>query len=666
MEAIVAASPDDHGDIGQLLEGVLENTTPLYKARTEELPPQQRRIIDAVALEWDPAHSSTIVKRTGLTASSVSSQLKRLQKDGLLHQVPLGSKRKGVQIAERFYNIWYLMRHGTRRNRLRLRWLSSFLSTYYSGAELNYQAKHLISNGNASRNIYSEALMHAIDDAPLQDALRHALTRPLIGEDNECLKNLLPDEDYDPKLLDHAQRLEKMLAGFIKSGVKKDEAEKLTRMITGSISLPPEAKQWFTDNAANLSRDDIKKWINELEAETRHFNRIIGKKTNQALGELFFAGNIASRTDTKGALAILSCNESATLIDIFLSIETFENGNIDELNRFLSHCKSTPPTTSAAWNGLGNLFQYKYKLNKYKKSENAYKKAIEINPQFASPWNGLGNLLQDHLNRFEESENAYKKAIEIDPKFAHPWNGLGNLLQNHLNRFEESENAYRKAIKIDPNYANPWNGLGNLLSVHLKRYEESEKAYKKAIEIDPQFANPWNGLGNLFQDHLNRYEESENAYKKAIEIDSNNSSSPKANLIWLKLKSKDHLKAKELASEINLPFPGNELIQATCDLVAGNPGSSCDQLAPIFRKKPASLWIEFRDDLLRLTRLVKAHQFDDFYLAFLRKNQFNLSMEPYVAATEAYFTEKDRLLRLNPEARTVAESLYGWLVSNSN
>jgi len=178
------------------------------------------------------------------------------------------------------------------------------------------------------------------------------------------------------------------------------------------------------------------------------------------------------------------------------------------------------PQDASPWNGLGNLLQEH--LERYEEAEPAYRKAIEIDPQNATPWNNLGNLLGKHLERYEEAAAVYHKAIELDPQDAGPWNGLGNLLGNHLERYEEAEAAYLKAIELDPQIAGVWCNLGNLLGNHLKRYEEAEAAYHKAIELDPQYINSWNGLGNLLGNHLERYEEAALAYYKAIELDPQN------------------------------------------------------------------------------------------------------------------------------------------------
>ena len=626
LETVAVADGENQGDIGQLLEGVLENTTPLYKARTEELSQQQRRIIDAVALEWDPVDAGTIARKTDIPPTSLSAPIKRLQNDGLLQQVTLGPKRKGVQLAERFYNIWYLMRHGTRRNRLRLRWLSRFLTTYYSTSELHSQARRLISDRKAIRDIYNEALMHAIEDAPLQNALRLALTRPLIGKESKLLKDLLPGEDYEPRILEHARRQEKMVTGFIKSGSEPQSAEQLSRLIAESFSLNIKEKQAIADKAEALNALQKKELLEFFEEEKQRADQLLGNTRNEKIRTLLCDGSISSIENPKEALTTLACKEDRDLIEAFLMIETFNAGTKNDIEKFYAHCRSTPPSSARAWNGLGNL-------------------------------------LQNHLNRFDESETAYRKAIALDPNFAYPWHGLGNLLQNHLNRFDESETAYRKAVELDPNFAHPWYGLGNLLQNHLNRFDESETAYRKAITLDPNSAYPWTGLGNLLQDHLNRLDESETAYLESERLNPEYPTFPKANRAWLRLKRGDRIKAENLIDEVELPFPGKELLLAGRDLVEGNPGTCCEKLKPVLKENPPPLWTTYRDDLLRLTRLFKAHHFETFYMDFLKQNQFDLSLEPYAAAAEAYFFDRHRLLRLNPEARTVAGDLYGWLVS---
>lgn len=123
------------------LEALLDQVTPFYKARIEEYQtPLQRAIIDGIALNWDPITSSSLAKTTGIEPTTLSPQLIRLKKDGLIEDVETSGTRVGFQLSERFLNIWYLMRHGTRKTKQRLRWFTIFLTKLFSADELQLMA----------------------------------------------------------------------------------------------------------------------------------------------------------------------------------------------------------------------------------------------------------------------------------------------------------------------------------------------------------------------------------------------------------------------------------------------------------------------------------------------------------------------------------------------
>ncbi|MCH8295062.1 tetratricopeptide repeat protein, partial [Candidatus Poribacteria bacterium] len=124
------------------------------------------------------------------------------------------------------------------------------------------------------------------------------------------------------------------------------------------------------------------------------------------------------------------------------------------------------------------------------------------------------------LERFDEAEDAFRKAIELDPKFALPWYNLGILLKD-LERFEEAEDAYRKAIELDPKDTDPWYNLGHLFLRNLGRFGDAENAYWKAIELDPKDTNPWNTLGILRRDFQKDRSRARLCFEKGLEIDSN-------------------------------------------------------------------------------------------------------------------------------------------------
>ncbi|MCP5046643.1 MAG: sel1 repeat family protein, partial [bacterium] len=128
----------DHkdGDSFLDLEVVLDRVTPLYKHRMDDLPVQQQKIVDAIALHWDAMAVKQIASKTRMESKAVSSQLKLLEKKRIVHKITTTTKNHFYQVSERFFNIWYLMRYGRRRGKNRVQWLVRFLECWCSGSEL--------------------------------------------------------------------------------------------------------------------------------------------------------------------------------------------------------------------------------------------------------------------------------------------------------------------------------------------------------------------------------------------------------------------------------------------------------------------------------------------------------------------------------------------------
>ncbi len=161
------------GDVRSDLEGLLDEVTPLYKSRFEELPPQSQQLLDKLALHWHPASAAVLTKQLGWKVNLVSAQLDRLIGAGIVEKVKAPkSKRLNFQIGERFFNIWYLMRT-SRRLRRRLIWLVECLRGLYSNDELQAMAKlRMAKSTEDARDAETMvALSDAIDDPTFKRAL---------------------------------------------------------------------------------------------------------------------------------------------------------------------------------------------------------------------------------------------------------------------------------------------------------------------------------------------------------------------------------------------------------------------------------------------------------------------------------------------------------------
>ncbi|MDJ0836336.1 MAG: AAA family ATPase [Acidobacteriota bacterium] len=135
---------DDRGDSVAELNYYLDRVTPLYKHRIEALPPQQQEIIDVIAIAWDAVTAGEISEKIRLPSKTISAQLKKMADNGMVTRLKTGTKNHLYLLSERFFNIWYLMRCGSRRDQQRVIWLVRFLQEWCDDAALKERAeRHL-------------------------------------------------------------------------------------------------------------------------------------------------------------------------------------------------------------------------------------------------------------------------------------------------------------------------------------------------------------------------------------------------------------------------------------------------------------------------------------------------------------------------------------------
>ena len=167
-----------------------------------------------------------------------------------------------------------------------------------------------------------------------------------------------------------------------------------------------------------------------------------------------------------------------------------------------------------AYNNLGIAL---HKLNKPKESIEFYNKAIDLKNDFAEAYNNLGNAFRE-LGDTKDALQYFIKAIQIKPNYAEAFCSLGGAHQEIGNKIQALEN-FKKAIQIKSDYVEAYNNLG-LLFDDLARFEESLSSYNKAISLKPSYEKSYNNLGNLFN-HLGKYDEASKEFRKAIKIKPN-------------------------------------------------------------------------------------------------------------------------------------------------
>lgn len=440
-----------HTDIRTDLEKLIDEFTPYFKSIVDALSGQQQRILDAVALAWNPVEVSALATATRLPPNHVSAQLRALMKLGILREAAGHPKKKTYLLTDRFSNIHYLMRHG-RAARNRLDWFVATIRVLFPDKASELIAK--LAHDSA------ECGLQGIHDA--RDVLHSALNRSESATERQKLVHYTLEETWA------TPAMSKFSEWFDVKRAKADLPEvdvlafcqNMPAELRKELGYKPKESRWWYD---------LTDFLEEKQA--------------WQLAEAAYRKAID--LDPKDSWP---WNGLGNLLQVNLRRSTEAEAAYRKAIEF-------DPKEAIPWNGLGCLLR---DIQHFAEAETAYRKATHLDPKFAYPWNGLGNVLLD-LQRPNEAEAAYRKAIDLDPKYVTPWNGLGNVLTDYLQRFVEAEVAYRKAIDLDPNYPYPWNGLGNTL-LSLQRLAEAEVAYRKAIELNPKDARPWSGLADvLFQ-----------------------------------------------------------------------------------------------------------------------------------------------------------------------
>ncbi len=113
------------------LEQLIDEQTPYFKSRIEELPTQSRKVFHCLAEGWSPMLAREVSAAARLSSSHTSAQLKQLVDKGYAREAqPEKEKRIRYEVADRFYNIYFLLRF-SRRGYRRLKLLVAFLNDLF-------------------------------------------------------------------------------------------------------------------------------------------------------------------------------------------------------------------------------------------------------------------------------------------------------------------------------------------------------------------------------------------------------------------------------------------------------------------------------------------------------------------------------------------------------
>ncbi len=122
-------------DLMSNLLDLIDEHTEYFKSHIESLPPQERRVYLALARLWKPASASEVASQARVKVNACSALLKRLADRGAV-SIEGGTRRRRIYyVAERMYNVYYLLRRPGAESHI-VDALVQFMASYYSPDEL--------------------------------------------------------------------------------------------------------------------------------------------------------------------------------------------------------------------------------------------------------------------------------------------------------------------------------------------------------------------------------------------------------------------------------------------------------------------------------------------------------------------------------------------------
>ena len=461
---------------------VLDDVTLLYKDRMDNLPSTLQDLVHNIAMNWDGISTKELAKKTRLESKSASSQLKQLEKYNIIEFENIG-KNKIYKIKERFFNIWYLMRNGRKRDRNKVEWLVKFLTCWYDKNDLNLKAKGFTSSikaKNLNENyVYHmcEGLSYAGLDLEIEHKMKE-ITKKYFNEQESSLISELSKSDFE--ILKEAFKL-------------KDNDKKLD-----AISLLEQSKK---------SSSTVTLAIALLSHQSKKYEK----------AENYYLQSIDSgNTDALNGLASLygEIEEYEKAEEYYL--KAIKNGSFDNFNN------------------LATIYKNK---KEYKKAEEYYLKAIKNGNT-----NALNNIaiLFSEIEEYEKAEEYYLKAIENGDN-----DSLNNLaiFYGEKEEYNKAEEYYLKAIKSGNN--NSLHNLAGLYFEENINIEKAVELAEKSFLIEESFFSTYTlALIMLWNDEM---EESYFKFEDFLEYENALESENDIILYFILLIAKGQLyKAKEL------------------------------------------------------------------------------------------------------------------------
>ena len=201
----------------------------------------------------------------------------------------------------------------------------------------------------------------------------------------------------------------------------------------------------------------------------------------------------------------------------------------------------------------GREYYYRYHKEDNENAIKLFKKALELDPNYALAYAGLGDAYGQRVQRFgfpsswiDSSIAAGEQSVTLDPTLAEGYKALA-LGYQQMGKLTAALENYKKSVDLNPNY---YPAVANIGSAYesVGRPDEALPWAKKAIAIDPTNPVTLVNVGAIYFD-LGEDAKSRSYLKRALELQPDLTN---ANLLLAVMELLDGHKDQAIARSLSL------------------------------------------------------------------------------------------------------------------
>ncbi|MDR3697670.1 tetratricopeptide repeat protein [Mucilaginibacter sp.] len=469
----------------EYLRLIMDQVTPLYQERLNNLPSAQRKIILQMAFSWEAASTKDISTLVHMPNSGVSAQLKQLNDKSIVDIVKTDTKNHLYRLSERFFNLWLIFTQGSPLEKRKARCLTIFLENFYNVDELKQlAAKHL--------NLLKAGKLDSNKAALLTKAIAQS-KHITSNERDELISNTINLKGLDKEL--------------------KRQLPPLTDDVGKRIDAAIFNKDWIKALrlADEIEQDDSWKWLilgyiysqkNNFDSALLYFSKVIQVDNNNtqalfSLGALYYNQKRFDEAEKYYLKAVKmgDCNAIVNLGNLYK-----QQLKLNEAEKH--YLLAVKKGDSDAMFNLGHLY---YEQQKMTEAEKYYLLALRAGDSDAAV--NLGHLYYEQ-QKFAKAEKYYLLAAENE--YSDAMVNLGILYKQQL-KLDDAERFYLLAVKKGDSDA--MFNLGHLY-YEQQKFAEAEKHYLLALKAGDNDAAV--NLGHLYYEQQ-KFAEAEKYYLLAAE-----------------------------------------------------------------------------------------------------------------------------------------------------